>query len=324
MGSHIVNGKVSGNMSRELYTCKKPEFVDKSYLSIILGDLIRGKPLRGMQKAGVKFFYENSTLLRHVIENPGGEKALHDIYTYPSGDGSYTRLDRILLSLRACRGTRRRKEEYRSTLMKTIEELYGMNNTGLNIIDLGSGRGSIPIESVHNFIRNNGNGRDNLRLVLVDRDREALEMAKRIAEARELSDKTEFKGYNVRRVSLREPHGRYHIVGTHGLLDYFPDEEAIKFFHDMGDILVPGGILITTNMIPHNDWVARKIMEVFGSWILTYRTPREFQSLVEKSGRYEIIGTVVVGETETHTLDHSPTNSNIKGFHTIITARKKE
>jgi len=214
--------------------------------------------------------------------------------------------------------------EYQNALSKSMEDLYDADGNGLNLIEFGSGRGSISMEAVYNFIRGNGNGRNDLHLVLVDKDMEALEKAKGIAEANDLSGNVRIKRYNVKNVSSLEPYNNFHIAGTHGLLDYFSDEEAVKFFQDVGDILVPKGNLVTTNMTPHDDWVAQKLMETFGNWMLIYRTPEEFRKLIEKSGRYEILDTKVVTDKATYTLNGEPTYDDIKGFHVLITARKKD
>jgi hypothetical protein len=309
---------------------KKPKFVDKGYMSLVLRDFLKGKPLKGMQKAGIKFLYENSIFAKDVIENPGGEKALYDIYAFDSqkpkpSENGYTQLDKIFLGhLRACKGTRRRRNEYQNTLKKSIEELYETNGDRLNLIELGSGRGSISMQVIYDIIKNRRSNGDDLHLVLVDKDEEALVKAKEIAEANGLSSNVRLKRYNVKNVCSVEPHNNYHAVGTHGLMDYFPDEDGIKFLQDVGDILVLGGRLITTNMMPHDDWITKNLMEIFGNWWVKYRTPKEFRSLIEKSGRYEILDTKVVTDNATYVLNGNPWDSNVKGFHAIVTAKKKQ
>jgi hypothetical protein len=304
---------------------RKPRFIERSYFSLIYHDLIKIKPLKALKRVGTKFLYQNSEFARHVIENPGGEEALYDIYDFTFSSNSHTLLNKILLDFRACRATRQRKIIYQNILKEKLFQSYRTDKSdNIQILELGSGRGSILINSVSDLCRNTDIQSDKIHVTLVDRDEEALERGRSIItlQIHNLSFHFNFKQYNAKNVCNYEEPEKYDIVGTHGLLDYFSDEEAIKLFTDISKVLIPGGTLITTNMIAHDDWKARFIMETFCNWRLKYRTPSEFTNLIKSCGKYEITEIVLACENNTYPLSSDIIHEVRKGFHTIISARK--
>lgn len=305
----------------------KPKFVDEGYASIFVKALLKGKPVKGFNRAMVKFLYRNSQFARDIIDNPGGEIALYDIYNFipkesrDSSPDGLTRLDEYLLSLRACKGTRRRKDEYLQIYRERMEESFEKDRE-LEILELGSGRGEIIMKEVKDFI-SCGQGRDGkVHLLLVDKDPNALELAKTIRVKYGLEKTVDIKCYDAREVSSRESKEGFNQCGTHGFMDYLTDAEAIDFFGNVGHVTSPGRYIITTNMMPHNDWQAQFAMERFGNWMLKYRMPEPFRKLLVDSEAFEIVDTRVVSDKATHILNGKKNPDITEGFHVILTGEK--
>ena len=263
---------------------------------------MRLTPWRFFRKAGIKFFYDHSPFAASIISYPGGFEALDKIYM----NRPETLLDKILLNLKACEGTRQRHHIYQHLLHSYMGKIPDHQNN-ICVLDLGSGAGRALLQVAYERICISPCLAQNINITLVDKDRNALKEARVFSDELGLSRIVMTKCYNAKRISEIELQEKYSIVGTHGLLDYFQDDEAVRFFQDISDILSPSGKLITTNMAPHNDWIARWLMEYFGNWRLVYRTPGELESLVEKSERYENIKKLILPMR----------------FHTIVTAIKR-
>jgi Methyltransferase domain. len=258
----------------------KKEIPNAETFSSILGKNWRN-PKKILKELGAKILYDNSPFAAEIRGKPGGWRALHRIYQNKPETG----LDEFLLNLPACEGTRERKEKYKKILHKSIEELYEKGIKDPHVLELGSGPGLIPMESVCK----NGNEDGHTKLVFVDIDRSALTFGKQIAEANRISEKALFKRYDVRKISIKEPPESYHIVGTHGIMDYFTDESAIEFLKDINKVLVPSGKLVATNMTGHSDYLSKWLMEALGGWKLIYRSAEKFKDIMEKSGVFENI-----------------------------------
>jgi len=273
-----------------------PKYGRDGYWSILQENLLN--PKEAFRLIGTKFLYERSPFAADIVNEPGGWKALHRIYQ----NEPETWIDRKLLGLSACEGTRERKNEYQKILEVSIYELCREGCREINILELGSGSGVVSMDVLCN-VKNNG---AMVNLVLVDRSKSALEFSEGVAQKYGISENVQFKKYNVKKVFEKEQL-KYHIAGTHGLLDYFHDEEAVEFFRSLSQVLVPGGRQVASNMATHDDRFARRMMEFFGGWKLIYRTPEQFRTLLEKSGGFEDIRATLLR----------------MGFHVIITGRKK-
>lgn len=273
-----------------------PKYGRDGYWSILLGNLLN--PKEAFRRLGTKLLYARSPFAADIINEPGGWKALHRIYQ----NEPETWMDRKLLGLRACEGTRERKNEYHKILEASIYDLCRAGCREFNILELGSGSGIVALDVLCN-VKNNG---ARVNLALVDRSKGALEFSEGVAQKYGISENVRFKRYDIRKVFEKEQ-VKYHVAGTHGLLDYFKDEEAVEFFRSLSQVLVPGGRLIASNMTMHGDRLARGMMEFFGGWKLIYRTPEEFRALLGKSNGFEDIQATLLR----------------MGFHVIITGRKK-
>lgn len=238
-------------------------FVEKSYLSIVLGNILRGvvagRPLIGIslaaKKSGTKFFYDKSNCGRAIIIDPGGWEALDLFYVNNSGGI----VDRWINSLPAVRATRNRFKQYKEYLKEAITG-FGNENC-IKILDLFSGPSRGPIEVISEL---RAEGMQRISLTCIERNQSAIEKGQRLVRERNLSDQVAFKRYCVKQVPERKLGKKYHIIGTHGGYDYFDDERVKGFTDELGALQEPGGIFISTNMLPHNDRRARFCMHIFG------------------------------------------------------------
>jgi extracellular factor (EF) 3-hydroxypalmitic acid methyl ester biosynthesis protein len=69
----------------------------------------------------------------------------------------------------------------------------------------------------------------------------------------------------------------YDLVYCAGLFDYLSDRVCRKMMEILFDLVVPGGLLITTNVATHNP--VRNMMEYVGAWNLIHRDARQLASL---------------------------------------------
>jgi hypothetical protein len=346
---------------KTIYNRGRPKYLDSSYTGIIKMDHKHKKPLwETLRKLSVKYLYNNSILANKIIENPGGEASLHEIYDYDpccslygiaiqdhrnripfwetlrkfrekekhKSGKEYSIWDHIFLNLRASGGARRRKDEYQNMLQTCLQDLYRSKGKKIIFLEGGSGRGDVALESIANLIGNNGLEKDQIEINLADVDRKALKMIKDAAEKYGLSENTNTFILNLRGGGLRRHFndgGRPHEIGLHGVADYFPGDELYRLIDNCAEVQEPGSYLVITHMTPHKDYKARLLMHSLGRWAPGELPAKEFLKKIKKSGKYEIKETRIVNDSETHKFmgEIPPDETAPQGFFTLAILKRK-
>lgn len=304
---------------------KRLQFVKEPYSSIAFKNIWKGlrmgKPRKGMssaiKKMVVKYFFDNSDVGASIAADPGGYKALHLLYL--NDPCSY--LDKWVHNRRASKGTKERQKEYKRLLKESILEAYG--NGKVNIIDLFSGPALGPQEVIEELAES-GADLKRFELTAVDKNPKSLELGKKIAQEKGLTETVKFKNYDVRAVSEKEDNSYFHVAGTHGGNDYLSDEKLIKLLKDTGKVLATDGRIVTTNMIHHDDNFTRFLMENYGGWKIIYRSPREFEQSIRNSNVFDIENSCIVTDTDSIKFSGGIPEDidEPKGFHILIKGRK--
>lgn len=264
--------------------------------------IIRGKPIKGFKLGLIKivgsFFYKNSECGRAILDNPGGWQALDLFYL----NKPKTPMDKWIQNLPAVKGTRQRKDAYKSFIKESLEELYG--TVGLiKMLELCSGPGRVVLEALSE-LREKGMGLRNISLSCIDIDGSAIAEGRRVAKNMGLSYVTSFLEMNVRKVSHHFSRQRFHIIGTHGYADYPTNVNLPKIIRSIGSLQKPGDVLATTNMLPHGDRKARFCMHTFGGWnTIKYRLPYLYIDLMEKSRIYTTEETLIATDKGINPLE---------------------
>lgn len=240
---------------------------------------------------GQRFLWSQSPFAREIIRSPGSWRCLDHIYRNTPGSW----LDRGLLALPACRGTRERLQAYRQLLGDAVATIA---EEPVRLLDLGSGPGWAPLDLVASSPRK-------IAVTCVDRAADALEAGREFASRRGLRDHLSFHRSSIRQFIDGAADGSFHIVGTHGVLDYLAFDEGTALFERIRRVLTLDGVLVTSNMRRHPDWVARFLMEFFGGWRLHYRDEKSLATMLEATGYVDIATRLVPG-----------------GFHVLATARQ--
>ena len=240
---------------------------------------------------GQRILWSHSPFAREIIQAPGSWRCLDHIYR----NAPSTWLDRRLLTLAACQGTLERLHAYRRLLGDAVEVIH---EEPIRLLDLGSGPGWAPLDLVASSPRT-------IAVTCVDRAADAIEAGRALADRRGLAHAVSFQRDNIRRFAAEAPAAAFHVVGTHGVLDYFTGDDARVLLAAIGRLLVPGGVLVTSNMCHHRDRIARFLMEFFGGWRLHYRDEHAVAHLLEAAG---------YGEIETRIT--------AAGFHLLATGRR--
>lgn len=121
----------------------------------------------------------------------------------------------------------------------------------------------------------------NIKAVLIDVDQSALVEAKSYAEKKRIEDKFVFICKTTGILEEVCQGFQPHVIDLVGLLDYRPDEQAIKLIRRIKNCLLDKGIFLTAN-INHNrekiclDWVLL--------WPMIYRNEDQFEELLLKGG----------------------------------------
>ncbi|MDD5652083.1 MAG: class I SAM-dependent methyltransferase family protein [Candidatus Moranbacteria bacterium] len=144
----------------------------------------------------------------------------------------------------------------------------------VRIFSLAGGDSQVVIEAIKKSDRK-------VSVFLVDPDRDALNAAKKNAEAAGLSDSFTVKRGLHSSAKKLAMEFRPHIFDVVGLMDYLPDEKVIEVVSIARDSICEGGTLITGNIINNKE---RVFLEDVLLWFMTYREPEELGELILKGG----------------------------------------
>lgn len=124
--------------------------------------------------------------------------------------------------------------------------------------------------------------RKDVNLQLIDKNTEALAMAKKLAKEY-LITRVDFRDEDVFHATL--PKEYFDVIEAVGLLEYLAAEEVIILLSRLRSALKPSGCLITSNILPNPE---QKFITEIINWPLIYRTPEKLAWICERAGFRDI------------------------------------
>lgn len=187
------------------------------------------------------------------------------------------------------RAVRNRKLIIVAELIKLLRE-YPQNS--INFVSIASGSAEAVIEAVL------GVPEKDIKVTLIDCDEAAIAEAMNKVTALGLRHKFSFEIKKIQYAAENIGNiQKIDFVEVAGLLDYLPDKRAVALFSKINEAMVPGGKLITCNIIPNTE-------SIFLTWVLLwpmiYRKPKKLKQLVESSSFY--CEKIIVEPLNVHTI----------------------
>lgn len=205
---------------------------------------------------------------RQVKEGAASWKALNEIYNYnfkrPPSLKAF--IDSFWQGMLNCQAVRNRyklvRKEFSQAVLKFADEKE------VRIISLACGSAQAVVEVISGFKKNGLV----VRAVLVDLSQEALEYAQQLAADHGVADQIVTKQVSVSQVVEIAEEFRPHVVEMLGLLDYFPQDKAIKLAKKVEQALELGGYFLTCNIAPNIErWFVLWVI----NWWMIYRRPSD-------------------------------------------------
>ncbi len=122
----------------------------------------------------------------------------------------------------------------------------------------------------------------NIKAVLVDLDKSAIEAARKRAKEAKVEDHCVFIHGTVSNLEkICDKLGKPHIVEMVGLLDYRPDNKAICLIKRIRDCLLSGGYFLTSNICKNREKI---LLDWILLWPMVYRKEDEFAKILLEGG----------------------------------------
>jgi len=214
---------------------------------------------------------------RKVKDNVASWHALDIIYNRRFGETKDIRgfVERFWGNMLNCKAVRNRLKLAKQELRRAILQFSNHEEVRLLSLASGSAQGVIEIMAelkVRGIF---------VRAILLDIDQTALDYAMELARSHGVDDRVNTIKASVANVSRVSRNFRPQIIEMLGLLDYIPQDKAIRLVRKICESLEAKGIFLTCN-IRHNSechfikWVI--------NWPMVYRTPAELAEIVCKAG----------------------------------------
>jgi len=214
---------------------------------------------------------------RKVKENAASWQALDEIYNYNFDHliSPGILVDNFWEGMMNCQALRNRFKLVKQELRRAI--LRFSNHKEVRLISLASGSAQAVIEVLAE-LKTKG---IIVRVVLLDIDQSALDYAMGLARKHSVSDQIEPVRASVSRVVKISRDFKPQVIEMVGLLDYIPQQKAIRLATKIRESLEPKGVFITCNIASNLEmyfvhWVV--------NWSMIYRTPEELAEVIVKAG----------------------------------------
>lgn len=190
-------------------------------------------------------------------------------------------IDRMYLDAVGWKGIRQRREHLRELLATALRD-QAARHSEVHLLDVATGCGRYVLDVLDDL-------RDlPLHAVLRDLTPANLEQGAARAKAMGLDNVVFEPGDAFDPESLRTVNPRPHVAIVSGLYELFPDNERVlRSLREISELLVPGGVLITTCQPwhPQVELIARTLVNRDGEpWIMRRRSQREMDALVASVG----------------------------------------
>ncbi len=212
-----------------------------------------------------------------VKEGVGTWRALDIIYNRRFGQAKGLRgvIDNFWGNMPNCQAVRNRLKLVKQEIRRAI--LRFSNHQEVRILSLAAGSAQGVIEVVAELkvrgIR--------VRALLLDIDSTALDYAIQLAREHGVADQIETVKSSVAQVARVSRDFRPQIIEMLGLLDYIPQDKAIRLIRKIYESLEIKGIFLTCNVRSNPE---RYFLKWVINWSMIYRTPAELAEIVYEAG----------------------------------------
>ncbi|MDA1337346.1 MAG: class I SAM-dependent methyltransferase family protein [bacterium] len=212
-----------------------------------------------------------------VFTNVGTWRALEVMYTLKKrrDEGLVNKVDIFW------QGLLDNTRSIRNRLLLVKEELTtlinagGLNGTPVRVLSIGSGSARPVLEAIASL-----KGTPGTELLLVDQDESALQFSELLATELQVNH-TKRKTGNFLRIARDCASFHPQIIEMVGLLDYLDDDHCVFILKQVLKTLIPGGHLVTGNIVPNLE----SVFVTSGiNWPMVYRTPEELQDVLVLAG----------------------------------------
>lgn len=215
---------------------------------------------------------------RKVKHGAASWRALDIIYNHPfeQTNSLGSLVDEFWWFSQNCQAVRNRFKLVKQEVKKAILHFSDYGDE-VRLVSLACGSAQAIIEVVSELKRQG----IKIRVLLIDMEQEALSYAEGLADQNGVREQIETIKANACQAARILHDFRPHIVEMLGLLDYLPQETAIRLISGINKSLVLGGIFLTCN-IRHNP--ERHFVRWVIDWKMVYRSPASLAEVIEKSG----------------------------------------
>lgn len=196
----------------------------------------------------------------------------------------------ILQHLSNPKALRNRLKLVKKHMRKSINQCHKEN---IIILNLGAGSARAVLETASEF------SNKNFHIVLLDKNQDALDSSRKLSG--ELHIKGDIRYVHDKISSIKHLFSDLHpdIVEMVGILDYFDETRSVKVFNDIFDMLPPGGVFITGNIMPNNE--EPLVTHLFG-WPLVYKDIEDLKKIIKYSNFNEHRSSIVYEPLKIHTV----------------------
>ena len=204
-------------------------------------------------------------------------RALEIIYTFPlrRAKGKTSLMDTFWeLFLSNARSVRNRLKLVEGGLITIVKEVRGRKSQ-VNLMSLGSGSSRAVIEVLAQL-----NGLFPVRVKSIDISRGAINFSRELAATYNVNQIEWYRDY-AQNLEKYCDDFQPDIIEMVGLLDYYPDKQAIDLLKKIYKVLSPGGWLITSNIRSNFE---RPFVTKAINWPMIYRSPEELATILIEAG----------------------------------------
>lgn len=214
---------------------------------------------------------------RGIKDGVASWRALDIIYNHNFGQKKGLRgfVDDFWIGMINAQAVRNRLKLVKQEIRRAI--LRFSNHREVRILSLAAGSAQGVIE-VMAELKKEG---IRVRALLLDIDQTALDYAKQLACKYGVGDQIETVKASATQVARVSKGFKPQIIEMLGLLDYIPQDKAIRLVRKIRDSLESKGIFLTCN-VRHNP--EQHFLKWVINWSMIYRTPAELTEIVSEAG----------------------------------------
>lgn len=220
----------------------------------------------------------------NIIEKATSHAAIEILYKDGQPELSKGIIERFFYNLwfttNNPKAVRNRLKIVERELVKALNHLVSVHSKkDVRVLSVASGSARAIVDS----IKMDSFSPLSLHITLLDKSEEALNYSRSLVDNANFPDNFSFRWVSGTANSFPDffPNEKPDIIETVGLMDYFEDEQVLRFFTTVFQNLTPNGIFITANI---SDNPERKFVTDLVGWKMIYREPESFIELAKKAG----------------------------------------